>query len=302
MLIKIRSAAILILLPFIWVRFVTAQTEVLGGCSAGFDDGTHVVIKTVANQALPRGPAGYLPFGHGFQSGNQKIHRFFFDDQNGLYFGYDMEYEKLEETGKYRVSLSPLSLNPSELPSLTKMRTFTSTAVPSFPPPQIIDDQDTIAFDILINLKTQHKITEQITISSSEIPYNVTTSDKWPRDFGLEDVKLTASNPVLLIDGKAVFNHKGMIGSKMLWFFVPQKGRLLLSIMPHEGNGFNRAGVIAGNQLSVELDGRKYELRSEVPILDASGTWNLYMLIQPWYRIATYGEAGFAIGATAQIE
>ena len=178
------------------------------------------------------------------------------------------------------------------------MMTPAFTATPIYPLPQKIEDQDTIAFDILFNPKTGQRIIERITFS-----YELSPGTELPRDFDVDDVRLRAVNPVLSIDGKTVLEVKGStLNSTMLWFYVPGKGRYLMSITSREGYGFEKAGLIQGKQVTVNVDGQTVELRSDVPILYSSGTWNIYILRDASYRMKTGNEQDFAIGATNQIE
>ena len=312
---------ILVLLFCGLVRSAHAQMEEIGSAATVLPDGTNIHISTLADPPSFRSQAseGQGPTVGGFGKTEKAFHRFFFDHRNRMYFGYDLVVEKLKETGQFRVSIGPLSVPPEEMDPYSKRETYISLATVNYPPPQIIEDGDAIMFDVLVNPKTKQKIIEKITISSDSLSYKlrqIDTSitmvkgdltllipDQAPRDFRLDDVKLKVSNPFLSINGQDVFRAKGAtVSSTMLWFSVPGKGRFLLSINPREGYRFERAGFILYNLISISLDGETYMLHSDVPILDATGNWNLYVLKQPSYRMSSGEEANYDVGATNKIE
>jgi hypothetical protein len=318
---KTSVGIILVLLFCGLVRPAGAQSEEIASAAMVLPDGTNIQISTFSDPPSARFQASEAqgPTGGGFRRTDKAIHRFFFDHRNRLYFGYDLVVEKLKETGQFRISIGPLSVPPEDLDPYSKREGYISLASVNYPPPQIIDDQDAIMFDVLFNPKTQQKIAEKITVSSSSLSYKLKQfdnsltmvkddltlliPDQAPRDFRLDDVKLKVSNPFLSINGQVVFSAKGAtVSSTMLWLSVPGRGRFLLSINPREGYRFEKAGFILYNLVSIQLDGEQYLLHSDVPILDATGNWYLYVLRQPSYRMSSGEEVNYDVGATNQIE
>ena len=313
------------------VSLAVVQSGPLMQVRYNMPDGTSVAFLTYSDSESSGSIEFDSPHGGGFKKTERAIHRFFVDHQNNLYFGYDLVVERLGESSQYRVSINPLSLTPTEL---GLGGNYASAATTIYPSPQIIEDKDEIQFDVLFNPKTQQKITEKIIIVSSESSTLITASNKSPyssdpddrklrasnsyvstitsseespansgppRDFMLDDVRLRADNPVLSINGKAVLRTEGYIAGSMLWLYVPSKGRYLLSIAAREGYRFEKAGVVQGNRLSIVLDGETIELKSDVPIFDIAGAWNLYVLRQPSYRMDEGAERDFAVGSTNRI-
>ena len=101
-----------------------------------------------------------------------------------------------------------------------------------------------------------------------------------PKDFTLEAVALSVKNYSLSINGNLVGKSKSSIGCEgaLLWFYVPQRGRFIFSLVPRDGYDFAKAAVLDGNRIEFTLDGERYEWISSASILPNGGTWNLWVL------------------------
>jgi hypothetical protein len=55
-----------------------------------------------------------------------------------------------------------------------------------------------------------------------------------------------------------------------LWFYVPERGRFIFSLVPREGYSFEKIGILEGNKIEFVINGERYEWVSGVEIL-ASG-------------------------------
>ena len=219
----------------------------------------------------------------------------------------------------------PLSVDPAVLDPVAEEHTYTPLIKVDFPPPQNIEDGDTLVFDVLANPKTQQKLIEKIRVSSRSAPFETNelkdsmimvqgdltlVPPGWqqpgntgePRDYTLDEVKSLLVNPVLSVNGKEVYSGKGVtVFSSMYYIYVPGKGRILLSIYPRLGYPFEKAGVILDKKLSVTLNGENYIVFSNSPIL-SSGAWNLYILKQPSYEMPGGQGEKYTIGATDKID
>ena len=101
-----------------------------------------------------------------------------------------------------------------------------------------------------------------------------------PKDFTLDAVSLAVKNYSLTIKGNLVGKSKSSIGvtGALLWFYVPERGRFIFSLVPREGYDFAKIAVLDGNRIVFNVDGELYEWLSSASILPNGGTWNLWVL------------------------
>jgi hypothetical protein len=313
----------LILLTCFGICSAKAESREVANASMVLPDGIKVLISTHLAPPSSHGQESEKKVyaGGGFRLTDKTIHRYFFDHRNNLYFGYDLVVEKLKDAGKFRISIEPLSVNPGVLDPMPREHTYALLTKVNFPPPQIVEDGDTLMFDVLVNARTQQKLTEKIRVSSQSMPFEArelehsmimvqgdltlippTRNPDEPRDYTLDEVRLLLVNPILSVNGKEVYAGKGVtVFSSMHWIYVPGKGRLLLSIYPRQGYSFEKAGVIMDTKLSVTLDGDQYVVSSDKQIM-ASSNWNLYVLRQPLFQMPKGQEGNYTLGATGNIE
>ena len=79
--------------------------------------------------------------------------------------------------------------------------------------------------------------------------------------------------------------NKSKIGASgaLLWFYVPERGRFIFSLVPRDGYEFEKIAVLDENKIAFTANGERYEWSSETPILPNGGTWNLWVLHDPNY-------------------
>jgi hypothetical protein len=78
-----------------------------------------------------------------------------------------LRIEKLAGGHQYRISFEPLGLFEDEKEQILGLKLINLPS-PIFPPPQIIEDKDTVEFDVLVNQKTGQKVIDRLTIDSSK--------------------------------------------------------------------------------------------------------------------------------------
>jgi GWxTD domain-containing protein len=221
------------------------------------------------------------------------IRRVFVDSGGSLYFGYALVVEPLPSGKQFRVSVRPLSAeDEQELRARKSFQTrqihpnYNSAALSRSSAPQTIADGDTFALDVLVNPKTGDKITDYVTVSVSEARLRETsTVDTVPRDFTLEDVSMKMVNYQLFINNELVAGGKrsGAAAGPIVWFHLQDRGRFIFSLTPHAGYDFQKLGTIERNRMKFKLNNELYEWVSDVPVVDAGGPWNLYVLYDPNY-------------------
>src|SRR5215469_14426561 len=90
-------------------------------------------------------------------------HRYFVDDVNRTYFGYDLEVKPVPENGKFIVSVMPLNLASSE-----STRGLVPISLARYPEPQTLEEGDLYLLEVLVNRKTGEKIIDEIGVARTQ--------------------------------------------------------------------------------------------------------------------------------------
>jgi hypothetical protein len=200
-----------------------------------------------------------------------------------IYVGYSMTIERLADPMKLRLLINPL---PEK--SIREMREsiwvkklgmkspskliYDPASLPRYPEPQEISVNDMIKLPLWINAQTGAVIGDQIRFTLDQ--------PEPAQDFTLNDVMLKLTGFRLLINGEVRSGERefsGFIG-RLPYFYIPGKGRFILSIMPHEGYDFQKIGLIDGNKISFSYGGDEFEWVSRDPVLYRGGKWHLWVL------------------------
>jgi hypothetical protein len=141
--------------------------------------------------------------------------------------------------------------------------------IQKYPAPQSIRDGDIIAIDLMTSADGTQKLTDYLQIISPghdpEPPAATTTAE--PHDFTIDDGPVTYNirRFVVLWQGRTLrtTGYSGRPGATF-WIALPNDGRYLLSLVPHEG--FTKSGVVRDNVISFEANGQPCEIRFLTPI------------------------------------
>ena len=220
-----------------------------------------------------------------FQS--QTIRRVFVDSGSDFFFGYDLLVEPIGEAKQFRISVRPLGAeDEKELRARSSFKTrrmhpdYNAAGLSRASSPQVIDDGDAFALDVLVNPQTGGKIVDVVQVSFDQSRLReAPVSESPPRDYTLADVELNISNYKLLVNGEMVAGAKrtGGCAGPLVWFHLPGKGRFIFSLMPHNGYDFRKVATIEHNRISFNWDGTQYEWFSSSPIIGSGGNWNLWV-------------------------
>ena len=314
-----------------------AQQEKKRAASVRFKSGLTIVFTSATEPA----GAGSKAFGSVQVMGEDNVvHRVFVDPELKVYFGYDLEVAPGAEAGQYKVSIRPLSVAPvvppvrphrsaagasgggGIQPSQTSLQpvALTALALPKYPEPQVIQEGDTLALDLLVNPQTGVKIIDLIRVSSASDsqlqPASASNGAEASgggglqpaRDFTPETVELRMTASRLLVNGQVAIGEEestrpGVTGA-LVWFYLPERGRFILSLVPRDGYNFQKIGVIEGQKLSFSLAGEHYEWLSTSPIvIGSAGSWHLWVMHDPEYRPdATLTHNSYLVGTASRIE
>lgn len=222
---------------------------------------------------------------------NHVIHRVLEDKAGRLVFGYDLWVAADPATKQFKIAVRPLDLL-FEIKLRTKNGNETEPmqpeAIATFPKsiaPQTLDDGDAFSLDLLVNQNTGVKIVDVVSVTFDRANLRDINPRMAPRDFSLDAVELAVRDYRLLLNGNVVGvgkSTKGCTGA-LVWFYVPERGRFIFSLVPREGYEFQKVGIIEDNRIEFTISGDHYEWLSSAPILSSGGIWNLWVLHDPKY-------------------
>jgi hypothetical protein len=219
------------------------------------------------------------------------LHRVFVDGKNDLFFGYELLVERVASTRQFRVTVRPLSEDYLKQlrarAEFQKRRLHPSYNASAFKSdPQLINDGDTFALDVLQSQRTGTKIVDMITVSLTDPGMQEPVTDAAPRDLTLEEVQLKVTNYRLSVNGETIKDRpSGGCAGALIWFALPDRGRFIISLVPHAGYDFRKIGSIRHNTLSFDWGDEHYEWESSLPIVGTGGNWNVWVLHDPDYKL-----------------
>ena len=222
---------------------------------------------------------------------NRIIHRVLKDAGGRFIFGYDLWVAPNPTAKQFKIAVRPLdpiydgklrSGNPNEgePPQSESISTF-----PKSTEPQTLEDGDAFSLDLLVNQNTGVKIVDVVRVAFDRSSIWDNNPRTLPRDFSLDAVELAVKDYRLLVNGNVVSvgrSTRGCAGT-LLWFYVPDRGRFIFSLVRREGYEFQKVGIIEDNRIEFTVKGSHYEWLSSAPILPGGGTWNLWVLHDPNY-------------------
>jgi hypothetical protein len=226
-----------------------------------------------------------------FVDGDHLLHRLLVDADGKYVFGYDLAIEADRATKRFKIVVKPLSVEvesrragtadaKSARGSLAKISTVKQAT-----DPQILDDGDSFALDLLVNQNTGVKIVDFVKVSFDRANLWNDNPATVPKDFTLDAFALTLVEFRLLRDGYLVAagKPKSNFGGPLLWCYIEGRGRFIFSLVPRDGYQFQKVGVIDGDRIEFTVNGEHYEWLSSSPILRDGGAWNLWVLHDPSY-------------------
>lgn len=172
----------------------------------------------------------------------------------------------------------------------------------------VINDGDLLALDVLHNPRTGVKLVDYFRISAKppsmprlDSPVALST-----KPLEINDIQFFVENFELRLNGKTIYASNGAIGGRFLWVDVPQTGRFVFSLTPlSEVDGFHRTAYLLNQRLRFNNGTDTYELSSERPLVSASGTFSVWMRLDPTFtfpsRLSDQMGTYFSIGAADRL-
>jgi hypothetical protein len=151
---------------------------------------------------------------------------------------------------------------------------------PTSTKPQLLDDGDAVSLELLASEKTGMKIVDVVKVTFDRSRLLEKSLESAPKDFTLDAISLAIKNYELFIDGQLAGKGRSSVGfsGSLLWFYVPDRGRFILSLVPRNGYSFQKIGMLDGNRIEFVANGEHYEWISSASILPNGGVWNLWIL------------------------
>jgi hypothetical protein len=221
------------------------------------------------------------------------FHRWLTDEKGNLVFGYDLLVEPVAGTNRFKVSARPLdrqfearfpASSTGASPERSQMPLALSTLLRATEE-QIVSDGETIALDVLVNEQLGLKVVDFIKVATESPRLPAPGVVAPPRDFTVTNVELAIKNYQLNIDGETLrtASARRSCTGALVWFALPEGGRFIFSLAPHEGYDFRKLGVIENNKIAFTWKGTRYEWISDAPVVGSGGSWNLWVLHDPSY-------------------
>jgi len=240
--------------------------------------------ETPGSKSVPESKSlASLLYSQAFTGENRIIHRVITDAQQNVVFGYDLWVSADPNARKFSLAVLPAdeAFRRTFLKDYTPLRPNGPFATfPKSTTPQTLDDGDAVSLELLVNNESGVKIVDVVSVTFNRESLRESHLESAPKDFTLDAVELGVKNYSLLINGTLVNKSKSTIGftGTLLWFYIPDRGRFIFSLVPREGYEFAKIAVVDDNRIEFTLNNERYEWLSSESILPNGGTWNLWVL------------------------
>lgn len=237
--------------------------------------------------------------GTAYDTSANQVHRMLIDRAQRVYFGYTVRIEELAEPNTFRLTFQPLSLTPELRQRLgDDAGEWKALPIGRFPAPNTIRGGEVLELSLLSNDAWGQKVTEYVTVEEARprpqgfqtfgpTPRDFTFAPGSARDFRITDAALRLRDPRVFINGRSdpasarTFNEEA---GAVVWIYLPQRGRFLLSLVPNVRSGFRRAGEIRGSSVRFTVGTDVFSVSSDGAIAPGPSPYNIYVLHQPQWK------------------
>jgi hypothetical protein len=273
--------------PMAGVRFESHTEPEISGLS---------FIGSSNGRTIYRGADGY-----------SATHRYFRDDSDLTYVGYDVLVEQGSQPDEFKITFLELGIGPLDF-AMTPSGAVNPTAwkkltPPPLPPPRIVHVSDKLEVPVWVDPKTGQKLIDviqvQATLSSlspqmfppaivQRMPAmpgrtapTVPTVEGTAREFRAEDAEMHLVQPRVTVNGDAetsLLRAGNAATGTLVWFYLPKRGRYILSLVPRPDLGFSKAGELRGGAVKFKLDGDEFLVETYQPIAPGSAPYIVYAM------------------------
>ena len=232
------------------------------------------------------------------------VYRMLLDRAKRVYFGYCARIEPLDEPNTFRVTFGPLSLVPALQRSLgSDAASWTPLPAPKFPNQRTVRGGEVMELNLLTNDSWGQRLIEYVTVQEparaegfqalTRAPREFAFATGTPHDFRSDDVELQLEEPRVSINGTFDMSSTRTLGDetgRVVWIYIPNRGRFQFSLVPLPRLGFKLAGETRGSSLRFTLGGDTFTITAARRIAPGTSAFNVYVLHQPAWR-PTYANA-----------
>ena len=281
------------------ILLVVAATAPAGAqVSVSMHSGIEVQMTARIEPGSVRVPSGVMAIHIG------RFHRFVLDRSQRRYFAYDVLVEPKNGSGAFQVRIEPFSLSAVDLAKMEIDPSWTYVPLLKFPLVPDVRAGDNVAIDLLENPTTGQKVVDYFVFKHSNATAVAELSPV--RDLSLDDVELRLEDFRISVNGtvlEASTRVGGSISGAALWFYLPERGRFVMSLVPNANLGFRRAGEVTNALLSFTEGSDRYDIKSTSRIAPAAGRFNLYVLHDPeWRPTGDEANSPIIVGAADRAE
>jgi hypothetical protein len=273
-------------------------------------------------------PSGLPPRGLTFNfrgrssPGKSYFTRSVMDSLNHEYFGYEVLLVE-QQSGTYLATFGKLPISSMEASATTAgsglLEQWSIRAI-ALPEPRIVHEGDVIGIELMTDATTGDKLIEDVTIQpfsqratiGSPIPLMgrpgpgqpgdraVPTVEGTPRDFSAADAEMRLTLPRVSLNGtvQSTAGRAPSVTGNLVWFYIPGRGRYILSLVPRPELDFHKTGEVRGGRITLTLNGDAITLECFSEIVTGHAPYNLYVLRDSkWEPTAQAQKGQLAIGS-----
>ena len=230
------------------------------------------------------------------------VHRVLLDRARKVYFGYNVRIEP-QGANAYRLTLSPLTLTAELGRRLGDPASWMQLPAPAFPAPRVIRGGETLQLGLLTNEKWGQQVTEYVTVQEPPPPVGFSDGLQPRREFSVgvgathdftaNEAEMRLLAPRISVNGTFIAASEKVRAEEagsIVWVYLPNRGRFLMSLAPHTQQGFRRAGEARGTSLRFTVGGDTITIANGTRVAPGRSAYNVYVLHQPMWR-PTYDHA-----------
>lgn len=222
---------------------------------------------------------------------------------NGRTVVYEVLIKRIEQESRFTVTVRPVNPTAQEAAQwgIDPARIETDF-LREYQAPLLLNSGDILAIDVLSEPRTGAKFVDYYLISQGTPPLQRTPVDTLfsrAHEFSPADADLNIDGSEIRRNGRTVHeNRERAVGGRFLWVEIPQVGRVILTLAPPAGeSGFQRVAVVNKHQIVFPVGSDQYEWLSPRKIAPGSGTFFLWMRIDP----TSSAGSGWEIGASPNV-
>jgi hypothetical protein len=243
-------------------------------------------VRVKVTTGREAGVSGVAPVGN-------SVYRLFYDRQNRLAFGYEIETERVSPGDTFHVALRPLTAEClRKYPNLRLAPGYDAQHLPTFDSARdlpLIAAGDQTSVDLPVNPVTGAKVTDTIEVSL-ERPTEATADELAQSGqpyFDLRNLRVFLNGQLISPES----NPFGVAGQCVL-VYLPGRGAFVLANELQPGYSEQRLGYVNGKKLTVTFDADNYEFVTDTPILPRAGNAEVWVIHEAGYRPTEWMKLG----------